>query len=371
LVKLIRPGFAEYEPVNYQVVNGTTIIAEFDLRGAPHGLYDVAVINPDGEEAIVPYRYLVERSIEPDVTVGIGGPRVIAAGKTGRYGVTVNSATNLDTPYVFFQFGAPELGTNPDAFGFRYVDFTSNVGGQPLAADTPGSALADVPWASLDSTLNTSGENLAPGYALDLATRDTVAQTFATAIYPGLLELASGSTDGFAPLAAVLQSKYGITVQQPSDLNNVFPGLGDAFEAATQGNDPLDELDPEKVAFKFQVTAAATVLTRDEFIQRMTADALRLRESVLADPTASSALLQLAADGDTWTQGYLAALEQVGLLRPEDQAPPIRQNPKVVSLAAVLASGVLAGPSGNQIITTGNLMDFFSQVRKWYDTSPA
>src|SRR5262249_11848983 len=142
IVKLVRPGFAEYEPVNYQVIDGTKIIAEFDLRGAPHGLYDVKVTNPDGREAIVPYRYLIERSIEPDVTVGMGGPRIVAPGKTGRYGVTVNSSTNLDTPYVFFQFGTPELGTNPDAFGLKYVDFTSNVGGQPPAADVPGSPLA-------------------------------------------------------------------------------------------------------------------------------------------------------------------------------------------------------------------------------------
>ena len=27
IVKLVRPGFAEYEPVNYQVVNATEIIA--------------------------------------------------------------------------------------------------------------------------------------------------------------------------------------------------------------------------------------------------------------------------------------------------------------------------------------------------------
>ena len=48
----------------------------------PHGLYDVAVINPDGAEAIVPYRYLVEQAIAPDVTVALGGPRVITAGST-------------------------------------------------------------------------------------------------------------------------------------------------------------------------------------------------------------------------------------------------------------------------------------------------
>ena len=41
IVKLVRPGFAEYEPVSYQVVNSTEIVAIFDLTDAPHGLYDV------------------------------------------------------------------------------------------------------------------------------------------------------------------------------------------------------------------------------------------------------------------------------------------------------------------------------------------
>src|SRR5262249_15379921 len=65
IVKLVRPGFAEYEPVRYQVVDSTRIIAIFDLREAPHGLYDLKVINPDGRTAVVPYRYLVERALEP------------------------------------------------------------------------------------------------------------------------------------------------------------------------------------------------------------------------------------------------------------------------------------------------------------------
>ena len=48
VVKLVRPGYAEYEPVTYRVVSSTKIIATFDLTGAPHGLYDVRVTNPDG-----------------------------------------------------------------------------------------------------------------------------------------------------------------------------------------------------------------------------------------------------------------------------------------------------------------------------------
>src|SRR5262249_19841154 len=96
IVKLVRPGFAEYKPVSYQVVDSTKIIATFDLSGAPHGLYDVTVINPDGAEADAPYRYLIEQALEPDVVVGIGGPRVLQPGQTGLYGVSLQSATNVD-----------------------------------------------------------------------------------------------------------------------------------------------------------------------------------------------------------------------------------------------------------------------------------
>ena len=58
IVKLVRPGIAEFEPVRYEVVDATRIIATFDLRNVPHGLYDVAVINPGGALAVLPYRYL-------------------------------------------------------------------------------------------------------------------------------------------------------------------------------------------------------------------------------------------------------------------------------------------------------------------------
>ncbi len=37
IVKLTRPGFAEYEPASVQVVDATRIIAEFDLTDAPTG----------------------------------------------------------------------------------------------------------------------------------------------------------------------------------------------------------------------------------------------------------------------------------------------------------------------------------------------
>jgi hypothetical protein len=41
------------------------------------------VINPDKQGAIGPYRYLVGRALELDVTIGLGGPRVLDPGQVG------------------------------------------------------------------------------------------------------------------------------------------------------------------------------------------------------------------------------------------------------------------------------------------------
>src|SRR5262249_5709632 len=94
IVKLVRPGFAEIEPVRYRVVDGTKIVAVFDFRNAPHGLYDVTVINPNGDQANLPYRFLVEPAIEPDVVLGLGGTRVMWAGDTGYHGLSLVNDTN-------------------------------------------------------------------------------------------------------------------------------------------------------------------------------------------------------------------------------------------------------------------------------------
>src|SRR5262249_12665583 len=100
IVKLVRPGFQEFEPVKYQIVDATKIIAEFDLTGATHGLYDLLVINPDGNQALIPYRFLVTQTVEPEVTIGVGGPRFIFAGDTGTYSVALQNLGNIDSPYT-------------------------------------------------------------------------------------------------------------------------------------------------------------------------------------------------------------------------------------------------------------------------------
>ncbi len=357
--KLVRPQFGEFEAVNYQVFNGTKIIATFDLRDAPHGLYDVKVVNPDGAEAILPYRYLIQRAVEPDVSVGMGGPRVLAPGDVGTYGVSVRNITNVDAPYVHFEFGVPELGPNEDVFGFQYVTFSSNVGGAPTSGD-----LDSVPWASLNSSVNASGLNLAPGYAFDLPTQRFAGMTFNAHTYPGLKELEERN---FNALRDKIYKEYpdyvGYLDNGPEGLDDIFPGL---FEIYQEEGSVLDPDMCDTIAFTFDITAAATALTRDEFIAQQTEHALRLRQAILQDSTASLPLRNLASDTNLWTTSYLAALEEAGILRAVDDVPPIREAPHVLSLMATLTSGILAGPAGEEIITGGGLVDFFAQVRAWY-----
>jgi len=311
-VKLVRPGFAEYEPVSYQVIDKTRIIAIFDLRNAPHGLYDVKVINPNGETALAPYRYLVEQALPPDVSIALGGPRVVWAGQSGLYGFTLTSRTNVDIPYVEFQYGVPGLPLNG---GVPYLGFTTNVSGTP--------EVANVPWAGVLPSANTNGQVLSTGYAIDFADRANTTFSFLVQTYP-------------------------ICVPQRS--SSEHPGV---------------------TAFAFNIMGAATPLTRDEYLAQQTALAATLRTNILKDPGASSALQNLAADQSLWTGLYLEALVRAGLLRAVDEPPAVHDNPLLVSLQAMLSAGILAGPAGRQIITNGNLVQFFEQVRTWYGEDPS
>src|SRR5262249_45052863 len=205
VVKLVRPGFAEYEPASYKVVDGTRILATFDLRNAPHGLYDLRVTNPDGHTALVPYRYLVQRGIEPDVTIGLGGPRDLFPSNLGLYQFTIQSQTNVDTPYVFFQFGIPNLGPgtpDPTKQSTKLV-FQTDLRGGPQ-----GAAGQDLPWASLDAAVNTTGEVLAPGYVLDLPDRGATSLTFTAQTYPWLARLRIENPVAFANLLDPKQLRF-------------------------------------------------------------------------------------------------------------------------------------------------------------------
>ncbi len=364
IVKLVRPGFAEFEPSVWGVIDSTKIIATFDLTDAPHGLYDLKVINPDGQEAIIPYRFLVERAIQPEVTIGIGGPRAILAGDVGTYSVALQSLTNIDTPYVSFDVGVPEMGLNEWVYDLPFSQFFSNVGGIP-----PAESLNDIPWASLDSAVNTDGHNRAPGYLFDEHADGFTGFNFNVATYPGLRELHDQNFE-----EARLRLNSAIPGIEDAGILDIGPaGLG------TLNSELLNDFlsgtvpDPFKtpfIPFQFHVTASATAMTRKEFVDHQLTQAQQLREAIIADPQASSTLLALAADEALWGQMFLASLEEAGLLRPEGDLPPIREHPLIVSRMATLASGILAGPAGSEIQTTGNLVEFFEQIRTWYGHTP-
>src|SRR5262249_21826159 len=158
-------------------------------------------------------------------------------------------------------------------FNFQHVDFRTDLRGAPDAA-----GLADVPWAGLTSEVNTAGELLAPGYVLDLENRGLVSLTFTAETYPGLAPLIDPSAS-FAALREVIYARYpqyrGLLDQGPQGLDDIFPGLTAIYEEARQHINPLEGIADEEVAFRFYIQASATVLTRDEFIARQTADALR------------------------------------------------------------------------------------------------
>lgn len=96
------------------------------------------------------------------------------------------------------------------------------------------------------------------------------------------------------------------------------------------------------------------------------AEAMRLRERILASGTASASLIALAADPDTWVDLHLASLEEAGLLRADSEIPPIREQQNIQSLVSTLATGILFGPVGEEIRSSGELPDFFDQLERWY-----
>jgi hypothetical protein len=151
----------------------------------------------------------------------------------------------------------------------------------------------------------------------------------------------------------------------PEGLDQIFPGL---FDIYNQTANPL-ACNEFAIPFRFNIFASATALTREEFIAQQTTEALKLRDKILADTVTTSSLLTLqtlAADAEVWTAAYLAALEEGGLLRLVDAVPPVRQDPKIVSLLGVFATGVLVGPAVDQFQTTTSLLQFFDKIHSWY-----
>ncbi len=384
IVKLVMAGFAEYQPVTTDFVSSTEIIAEFNLAGTPYGSYDVQVINPDGRQAIAPYRLEVEQTVSPDVTIGVGGPRFILAGDTGTYSVALENLGNVNAPYVEFNVGIPQLTNatpsdpsnplvaqpiNTNLYNLPYVEVNTNLSGAP-----PDAALsADVPFATLQSQVDTAASNghiQMPGYLFNEAAGGFTGFTFDVTTYPGLAALNDRAFDNLkAELYAAFPqyAKEGILDDGPQGLDLISPGLYEFYELFGQIPDIFHV---PFVPFQFDINASATTLTRAEFVAQATQQADVLRTSILADRTAPTALQNLAADQATWENLYLAGLEQAGVLLPDGATPPIGQDPLIMSVMATLATGLLEGPAGSGIISGGNIAQFFSELLTWYGNNP-
>ncbi|MDK2126935.1 putative Ig domain-containing protein, partial [Parachitinimonas caeni] len=388
LVKLSRPGVFEVQPERWQVLDATHIRAVFDLRQVPHGLYDLQVLNPDGQVVTEAYRYLVERGIEADVTLGIGGARTLNPGETGSYSVSLQNLSNVDTPYVKFNVGAPAMGDNPyllSGLNLPFFTFASNVGGQPDgrtlggantqttgASPVDGTPRRDIPWAVLDSMLNQGGFNLTPGYAFDVAARGFVGATVNIATYPGLAEWINYDFEGLRDKLYRVRPDWKAEGRLDGGINDLDK-LAEGLAARFRSLDPkihLNATDNLAMPFRFNLVGAATPLTRDEFIADQLRHAEALRTAILQDAQAPIPLQVLASDKAQWGQGWLGALEAAGLLRPLDEAPPIRADGKVMSLTATLATGLLLGRGGEQYRTQADLVSFFSKVQQWYGDTP-
>lgn len=397
LVKLTRAGVYEAEPSRWQVLDATHIRAIFDLRQFPLGLYDLTVINPDGQRVTEVGRYLVERGIEADVTIGMGGERSISILKqdyslrtntfvntSSTYSVSLQSLTNVDTPYVRFDVGVPEMGYNQyllEGLKLPYLVFGSNIGGQPTGQASPDAnnqqygttptnpIRNDIAWAQLDGTVNTHGYNLAPAYAFDVQAGGFVGKSFNVQIYPGLTEWMNYDFEGLRDKLYATHPDWkaqGLLDGGIADLNKIQRGLAARFASQDPEIHGLTEQEALSLSFQFNVTATAVALTREQFVAEQQAHARQLRAAILADSQAPSHLQTLAADEGQWVQGWLAALEVAGLLRPVDEAPPIRQDALVVSLNATLATGILLAKGGESYRTQADILAFFSQVQAWY-----
>ena len=71
--------------------------------------------------------------------MALGGPRVLFAGDQGTYGFSVTNKTNVDLPYVQFQYGVPQMDEPTEVY--PRLQMTTNLAGQPQ--------VDDVPWAAL------------------------------------------------------------------------------------------------------------------------------------------------------------------------------------------------------------------------------
>ncbi|KAF5293332.1 hypothetical protein FQR65_LT20082 [Abscondita terminalis] len=290
------------------------------------------------------------------VTVDIYGAQfssgaLVKLSRPGVYEIEPERWQLLDATHIRAVFDLRKLPTmlltfivvNPnEGLNLPFLIFGSNIGGQPSGViygdqantqhygitPTNQSRLKNIPWAELDKY---------PKYFWVY---------FFMKTYPGLKEWIAMDFEGLREQLYIIHPDWkaqGLLDNGVNDLNKIQPGLQKAAANTNQSN---------------------------WFINDQIKHALKMRDAILVDSLASMNLKALAADENQWVQGWLAALEEAGLLRPENEAPPIRENIQVLSLTANLATGLLLSKAGESYKSQASIKAFFEQIQQWYgDTS--
>ncbi|MEZ6135593.1 MAG: CARDB domain-containing protein [Pirellulaceae bacterium] len=335
-VRLVRPQFAEFAPVSQRRIDATQMIAVFDLRDAPHGLYDVQVLHPDGRVAVDPYRFQVESADPLEVNVGIGGPSLIGLGETGNYGIPVQSLANIDTPYTIIEYAVPNVENDAGIIPGPAITMQTGIRGDAGTIAPLFDSVSTFDFADVAPELNFRGALTGRSIAIDLPALSTTELSMAVTVYPELRELLE---------------------QQPDFISTLRP----------------DEL--EALSFDFYVVAAATPLSTAQYIDYQLAEAANLRTAILADNNAAAGLRGIAGDTEQFNGLYLQGLTDLGLLRPEDMPPFADDQADHVAAFFVAVGGLLGGDAGQGIVseaaqsfatagqTLGQLME---QLRVYY-----
>jgi hypothetical protein len=170
------------------------------------------------------------------------------------------------------------MGVNVPLYNLKYVNFESNVSGAPNAG-----GIQNLPWATLNSTLNTNGTDATSGYLIDEPAGGFTGFTFNVDTYPGLRQL---HDHAFDELKAEIYKAYpqyaaeDILKDGPQGLDQIMPGL---YELWSLFGDVPDIFHIPLVPFQFNIVAAATSMTRAEFVAQQIQQADQLRTAILAD----------------------------------------------------------------------------------------
>src|SRR6185369_9208133 len=208
-----------------------------------------------------------------------------------------------------------------------------------------------IPWDSLNPVnIRIDKEETTIGFAVGFPAFSSAFRSFS--VYaPDTLGLGnlvgwSSGLDSLINKLNELLANAGLDIQIPHAAGGAFNSLQESIS----------------ISGSFDVVATATPLTPAEYIAMQRDISEALRQKVLHDANAPQGFLAVAEDANLWDTLYFTNLVESGMLRPEDQPPPLVEQPVLASAQAIIAAGLLGGELGSEIIVAGTVTDFFSKI---------